>query len=145
MRWHAWKREQGPHSVLSLWTDSLMKHALKAVLCLWLLGCPLARGQCPPCPESNNPCFWFRGEYLLWWTKSAPVSVPLVTTFPIDAITPSPGTPGDPSTQVVLGNQHLGQNLRSGARFTLGGWLDGDQTLGAEGSYLFLRSKTTTR
>ena len=38
---------------------------------------PFNAGYEAPC---DNSCFWVRGEYLMWWTKSMPVPTPLVTT-----------------------------------------------------------------
>ena len=41
--------------------------------------CPFDGGGDVPCDDT---CFWVRGDYLMWWTKSMPVPTPLVTTTP---------------------------------------------------------------
>src|SRR5947207_2474312 len=35
-----------------------------------------------PEPEPSPDRFWFRTDYLLWWTKNGPLPAPLVTTGP---------------------------------------------------------------
>ena len=77
---------------------------------------------------------WFRAEYLLWWIRDANVP-PLVTTgSPADAV---PGAIGQPGT-VVLTDDELDYGSLSGARFTLGTWLDDCRTHGVELGYFFL-------
>ena len=81
--------------------------------------------------------FWFNADYLLWWVKGAPVSVPLVTTgdpnvgFPL---TNSAGGIGQAGTRVLYGNSTAGFNALSGMRFTLGGWIGRDRIWGIEAS-----------
>lgn len=91
-------------------------------------------------PEDTNR-FWFRGEYLLWWTKETPVP-PLVTTSP-------PGTPRDfagvlgaPGTAILYSGD--GNPERSGGRFTLGFWFDDQQTIGLESTTLFIGQRSMT-
>ena len=87
----------------------------------------------------NEPCrIWFDTEYLLWWTKNAPAPA-LVTASP-------PGTPPaqagilglDSTTVLAGGNMPLVDQRRSGARFTLGFWLDCERELALESTSLVL-------
>src|SRR5437763_4540304 len=54
-------------------------------------------------PEGSPFHVWASGEYLLWWLKDAPLSVPLVTTGPAG----SSGLLGADGTSVVLGNADI--------------------------------------
>ena len=94
--------------------------------------------DCNPIPR-----VWGNAEYLLWWSKDAPVPTPLLTVGPqTPNLTPVLGQPG---TSVLLGGNSVDVGIRSGGRFTLGGWLNDQRTLGLEGSYLFLANQSTTR
>jgi hypothetical protein len=48
---------------------------------------------------------------------------------------------GAPGTTVLFGDSHVNGDVRSGGRFTLGGWLGCDQCLGIEGSFFILEGK----
>jgi hypothetical protein len=88
----------------------------------------------PVCgPEGR---FWASAEYLLWWFEGNRVP-PLVTTSP----PASNGVLGLPGTTVLFGDSRLEENPHSGARFTLGYWLNEAQTIGIEGGYFFLGSR----
>src|SRR5262245_36051958 len=91
---------------------------------------------------TEHPRFWASGEFLLWWFKSSPVGVPLITDGPIQ--TPNTGTGPLATTQFLAGNG-VTTGVHSGARFSLGYWLDSGATFGIEGSYFFVPRKTTTR
>jgi hypothetical protein len=78
-----------------------------------------------------------RGEYLLWWTKSLPVP-PLITTSPQGTPVGQAGVLGLPTTTVLFGGHDLLNDVRSGGRFTVGGWLDDCQTIGVEGYFFGL-------
>jgi hypothetical protein len=84
---------------------------------------------------------WVTGEYLLWWIKDAPVPVPLVTTGSANPVTGG-GVLGRASTFELFGNSGIDQATFSGGRFTAGYWLDEDQGLGVEASFLFLAERT---
>jgi hypothetical protein len=106
------------------------------------------QGACTECIKQNccNNCccprYWVDAEFLLWWTKNVPVPTPLVTqaTNPTD---PTSGAIGSANTTILLGGQDYSLNTRYGGRFTLGGWLDCDRSLGLEGTYLFIAPKTS--
>lgn len=95
-----------------------------------------------PCPEmvdgggcySPWQCFYFSAEYLMWFT-SAGNPPPLVTTGPITS--PLPGALGQQGT-VILSDQDILDDLRSGARFSAGVWFDDAKCIGMDGSFFFL-------
>jgi hypothetical protein len=81
---------------------------------------------------------------MLWWLKSAPVSVPLLSTYvpgSLSATTGSGGAFGVPGT-IVLTPDHLGYGPSLGGRVTLGGWIDDEHRFGLEGSGFLLASQT---
>ncbi|MCA9266448.1 MAG: BBP7 family outer membrane beta-barrel protein [Planctomycetales bacterium] len=89
------------------------------------------------CRPSN---FWIGTEYLLWWTKGMS-AVPLVTTSPDGTAQAQAGVLPDATT--LFSNERLGNDARSGGRFSFGRWLDPCQQTALELSYLFLEEETT--
>jgi hypothetical protein len=95
---------------------------------------------------------WAHAEYLLWWVKSAPLPVPLVTTGnPSVGFDPTmvntvntAGAIGQPGTRVLLGDDNLPFAASSGVRLTLGGWISPDERLGIEGSGFILSRVSNT-
>src|SRR5262245_41856786 len=94
------------------------------------------------------PRVWVRSEYLMWWVKSSPLPVPVVTTGdpavgfdPTGADTVNTaGALDQPGTQILVGGAGIKFPVFSGARLTLGGWSDDDRRLGLEvGGYLLGR------
>ena len=89
--------------------------------------------------------YWARGEYLLWWVKSAPYPIPIVTTgdpatgFPL---VNTAGGIGQNGTQVLLGNSSASFGAFSGGRIALGGWADDCRTIGLEASGFLLERRT---
>jgi hypothetical protein len=85
--------------------------------------------------EEPASCFWFKAEYLLWWTKGSPLP-PLLTTA--SAAEPGPdskrtGSLGLPNTTILYGgNSDAADGARSGARFMLGFWITEGGRLGVE-------------
>lgn len=65
-----------------------------------------------------EPRLWVSGEYLMWWVKSGPLPVPLVTS----------------GSNVLVGDNSINYGMFSGLRLTVGGWLDPGQNFGLEGS-----------
>ena len=61
-----------------------------------------------------NDHFWLQADYLLWWVKSRPQSVPLVTTGPFDpntfdpAVMPTPAAINSPGTSILHGGKNIG-------------------------------------
>jgi len=85
-------------------------------------------------------CFWVSAEYLLWWIKDSQVP-PLITTG-VAGATALPGVLGQPGTTVLFGGTDLDNHAFSGGRFSGGFWLNDCQTMGVEGSYFFLGSRS---
>jgi hypothetical protein len=87
--------------------------------------------------DADHPRFWARAEYLLWWVKDQPVSVPLVTTSnPIDL-----GLVNRSSTVVLFGNDYVGEGTFNGARATVG--YQCNSILGIEASGFLLSQNGT--
>jgi outer membrane immunogenic protein len=82
--------------------------------------------------------FYGGAEYLLWWVKGAPLSVPLVTTGPDSTheglISSSETTIlyGAPFSPGTGGNDTQNFKATSGVRLTFGYWLDDSQRLAIE-------------
>lgn len=96
--------------------------------------------------SADGARFWARADYLLWWIKAMPLP-PLVTTGPIGTLGAGgrPGTLGQPGTVVLIGDKPQEFGAFSGANFTAGSWLDNEQTVGIEASYLFLAQRSATK
>jgi hypothetical protein len=104
-------------------------------------GCtPWADDCCSCCTAPCGPagCFWISAEYLHWWTKGDNVP-PLVTASPPG----SAGILGQPGTVVLFGGDDVFRDSGyPGGRFTAGLWLNCEHTVGIEGSYFFLGSRS---
>ena len=140
---------------------------LAAVVGQWVL-CPRAHGLEPgpgnlkatravaldgsappirtPAPESR---FYGGVEYLNWWVKGAPLSIPLVTTGPIE--TTHHGFIDSADTTILYGSQFSpakgGDNAQafpgfSGTRVTFGYSLGSERRLGIEASGFLLQEQT---
>jgi hypothetical protein len=84
---------------------------------------------------------WLSLEYLYWWAKAAPSTVPLATSgSPADAI---PGAIGQPHTSVLVGGSDINLSGANGFRLTIGGWLDSDNKFGLEASGFILENAVT--
>ncbi|HEY1599146.1 MAG TPA: BBP7 family outer membrane beta-barrel protein [Pirellulales bacterium] len=86
-------------------------------------------------------CMWTNFDYLGWWVKGNHVP-PLVTTSPLSTTQTQAGVLGQPGTSILFGDQRLNNDLRSGGRVTVGGWLVGD-VIGVEATYWSLATATT--
>jgi hypothetical protein len=85
-----------------------------------------------------RPRLYASAEYLLWWIQGQAVPVLATTSAPNDF-----GILGAPTTQVLFGgNQINGNSPFSGGRFTLGYWLDGDQSKALEITGFFLGTRS---
>ena len=86
---------------------------------------------------------WIDGEYLFWFLKPAPVSQPLLTTG--SSINPNgsgAGFLGNPGTQVLAGDQNFNTGHYNGFRINAG-WIDCSDTIGVEGSFIYLSPHST--
>lgn len=92
------------------------------------------------CPSCNlDVCanrFWVDAEYLYWKIKDSPNPTPILVTAPV-AFNRSPLI-GEPGTEVLIGDDKIKNQWRSGGKFALGYWFDNRKCYGAEASYCFL-------
>jgi len=108
-------------------------------------GC-VTDGCAADCGKSCGPHVWASGEYLLWWVKSAPLPVPLLTIGnPAvgDASGLDVGALGRPGTVILSPNQQNFGPLSSG-RATVGAWLNQEQTFGVEASGFLTEARTNS-
>ncbi|NLE39996.1 MAG: BBP7 family outer membrane beta-barrel protein, partial [Pirellulaceae bacterium] len=90
------------------------------------------------CDVGPSGQHWFRADYLLWWTRGVRV-VPLVTTSnPEDG-----GIIGEPSTEILFGNERIHGDSRSNMRFRFGSWLHCGRTSGVEFDFMSLGDSAT--
>jgi hypothetical protein len=82
-------------------------------------------------------------EYLLWWIRDARLP-PLVTTTPAFVPQTIQGALTAPGTQVLFGGDGHSFNDFSGARFTVGAWIDPCAQWGVEGTFFFLGHQNQT-
>jgi hypothetical protein len=80
---------------------------------------------------------WDDLEFLLWWPKSQ--SLPPLVTATRSGVPPILGSP---STSVLVGGRSLDNQDIAGGRFTLGASINSAETIGLEGVYFFLGSRT---
>lgn len=90
-----------------------------------------------------------RAEYLLWWVKGAPLSIPLVSTGPVNTthhgwLINSDATVlyGSPYAPAKGGNDTQDFPAFSGGRFTFGLWLGREQRFAVEASAFALQRRT---
>ena len=107
---------------------------------------PPGYGDSPPPPgwalpvilrgdPATDPSFWLGAEALVWWSKSQPLPVPLITTGPASQGLNAGGL-GVPGT--VSLNGPLNYGVEGGARLLAGGWFDVSHTWGLDGSIFIL-------
>jgi hypothetical protein len=89
--------------------------------------------------DQNPPArlAWVTPEYLLWKTSGARVPA-LATSSPQRTPAANSGVPGEPGTSILFGNQTMLNGFRSGIRVRAGFWFDDTETLGIDGTFLFL-------
>src|SRR5262249_4835358 len=105
-------------------------------------------GPGAPGPDGNGPTpgfvpavaidgvpyhYWFEADYLLWFLSKDHLP-PLLTAGTLQ----SGGILGQPGTTVLVGGDSLDHDQRSGARFTIGGWVTDYHGFGLEISYFIL-------
>lgn len=91
-----------------------------------------------PRPKKVLGGWWGNDELLIWWPKAQPIP-PLVTGS-------RAGLPvlGQPQTTLLIGNAAIGNQDIAGYRLTRGFALNADDTVGFEGRYFFLGTRTLT-
>ncbi|HEX4592061.1 MAG TPA: BBP7 family outer membrane beta-barrel protein [Gemmataceae bacterium] len=94
-----------------------------------------------------GPRAWGNVEYLLWWTKPGPVSVPLVNTTIVPenlGTSPSTGSLNDRLARTIFGDQTVDFGTRSGIRLFGGMWIDCCHETGFELGMFFLPQATSS-
>jgi Putative beta barrel porin-7 (BBP7) len=96
----------------------------------------------PPLPAATlnsdaQDRFWLRAEYLAW-RISAPRLPPLATASSPGTTRADAGVLGTPGTGVLVGDESVNDDYRSGARVRFGLWIDDCRTIGFEVSGLVL-------
>lgn len=87
-------------------------------------------------PDPLAPRYWFRGEYVLFFTSPAEFAFPLATTGTVA----SQGVLGHPDTRILLqGSADYG--TFNGFQYTLGNWSNPSRTFGTEGTAFFLEQR----
>ena len=88
------------------------------------------------------PRIWTTAEYILWWTEGTNVPA-LVTTSVAGTPQNQAARLGLPTTSILFGQEELNGGARSGARFTVGSWLDLYNMYGVELTFLVLGNDET--
>ena len=125
------------------------------------IGAPIARAQAlspapTPAPDAAPPTVRLSDriyggvDYLYWWVKNAPLSVPLISTGPVanhEGFLVNANTAilyGAPLAPATGGNNSQSYPGFSGARLTAGYWLDDAHRTALEASAFKLQRQTTT-
>ncbi|WP_254511276.1 BBP7 family outer membrane beta-barrel protein [Anatilimnocola floriformis] len=80
---------------------------------------------CGCCNECKPIDAWAQLEYLMWWGKGSFTPALVTTSSQADA-----GVLGRPTTQILFGNETLGDEIQSGVRLNAGVWLDASHNVG---------------
>ena len=96
-------------------------------------------GETECCPL---PRLWASAEYVHWWTSGDSIPA-LVTTSVPDTDPAQAGRLGLPSTSILFGDGRVSDGSRSGARFSLGGWLNLYDQVGFDLTFLTLGNDET--
>jgi Putative beta barrel porin-7 (BBP7) len=98
----------------------------------------LPADQCLPSPplatvigSGPQDRFWFQADYLAWRLSGAQLP-PLVTASPPGTPRAQAGVLGAPGTVVLVGDETVNDDYRSGVRVRVGAWLDECRTTGFE-------------
>ncbi|MFM7149342.1 MAG: BBP7 family outer membrane beta-barrel protein [Gemmataceae bacterium] len=83
---------------------------------------------------------WFQADYLLFWINGAQLP-PLLTESRAGTPLLRAGVVGAPGTTTVFGDEGVNDNLRSGVRTRIGGWLGDARHLGVEFGFFMLEGQ----
>jgi len=105
-------------------------------------GCSGCCSQCCKCYDTFGSI-----EFLMWWGKGTSIP-PLITSSPAGTPAavggvPTAGVLGQPTTDILFGNQLTAQKMQPGGRVTAGIWLDPDHNVAAGGRFFGLGGDTT--
>ena len=109
-----------------------MRNAKAVVFLSLLLSAGVASAQTGTSPSASAGPFSVSAEALIWWFKSSPTPVPLITD----------GSLNESGTQVLLGGGSQDTNPNPGFRLTAGYALN--ERWGLEGSFLYTPSRSTS-
>lgn len=99
--------------------------------------CDSGTCDCNECSPRGPIGLWIRGEYLRWSLDG--MSLPALVTSSSAGTTPeNTGIIGLQTTDILIGNNTVGDHARSGAKLSLGWWDNPSKTAGIEVSYLGL-------
>ncbi len=98
------------------------------------------RGACFDAGLQPNIRIWSDAEYLLWWSRKAPLPVPLVTTGSLDDLVPA--ALDQPNTHTLFGNGSLENKMQSGFRLAARYWLGNRNNYAIEGTGFYLPKLT---
>jgi hypothetical protein len=99
-----------------------------------------ACGDCVEVPLAQNRggwSWWIGADYLAWQLDDVGLP-PLVTASPAGTPLDQAGVLGAPTTQILFGNEEVGDDLRSGFRVYGGVWFDCCQSCGISAEYFEL-------
>lgn len=91
-----------------------------------------------------GPCTWARFDVLLW-NMSGYLTPALVTAAPGNVVQNGSSALGGDRTQVLYGNQRLGDDLRIGGRFQYGAWFDECREFGIQMDFFGLGGDSQSR
>ncbi|MCX6991102.1 MAG: BBP7 family outer membrane beta-barrel protein [Chlamydiae bacterium] len=98
------------------------------------------RGSCFDAGAQPNIRIWGNAEYLLWWSRAAPLPGALVTTGSLND--PVPAALDEPNTRILFGQESLNSKRQSGFRLELRSWFGNNDNYGLEGSGFYLPKVT---
>ncbi len=107
------------------------------------VGCNTCYDPCMPRAPMARLCLMFPGnayvqaDYLAWWQSGMRIPA-LLTSSPNGTAANNTGILGRAGTSVLLGNEELLTDTRSGGRIRFGWWLPNYPMLGLEGEYFGL-------
>lgn len=87
-------------------------------------------------------CLSVRAEVPLFWRRA--VGIPALVTSAPDGTAPNvAGRIGDPATEILFGNNTVGNDLRAGVRISVGTWFEANARTGMQVRYLNAGRQTT--
>lgn len=96
-----------------------------------------AHGCAGSCGNCCQPVFWIGADYLLWSTRQADSPVLASTSVP-NTEREAAGVLDELGVSTLFGGDGLNGDMRSGGRFSLGGWFSPDRVSGIELTYITL-------
>ena len=90
---------------------------------------PAGPCNCGACTECGN--YWFDADFLMWWRRAQAPPVLASTNFL-------------PNGQILFGGENIGNDMRVGARFEAGGYLNYDHVRSVEGRFWALGKSRST-